>query len=294
MYIYYGFTKNYPMNSAILDDIRHKLPALSKSERKVAEWLLANARLAIDTSISDVAVAVGASEPTVIRFCRTMGLSGFRELKTNLIAALQKPQSYVHHDVTNEDDASSAAIKVLESSVQALVNLRESIARMPFEQSVTVMANARQLIFVGLGASGHVARDACHKFFRLGVPCGTALDSQTILQQAAIAKSDDIYLTISHTGSWPELVRGMRLARQRGATIIALTDPKSELADIATYAFDCHPPEDTNVFTPMSSRLAQLTLLDALQVNLAIKMGETAEDNLKLTKDALATSRQGQ
>ena len=79
----------------------------------------------------------------------------------------------------------------------------------------------------------------------------------------------------------------MRCARDRGATIIALTDPVSSLAKVATWVFDCHPPEDTNVFTPMSSRLAQLTLLDGLQIGLALELGEQAEENLKLTKQAL-------
>ena len=77
------------MNSAILDDITRSLPDLSKSERKVAEWLLANARRAIDATINDVAFGADVSEPTVIRLCRSMGLAGFRELKTHLIAALQ-------------------------------------------------------------------------------------------------------------------------------------------------------------------------------------------------------------
>ncbi len=276
------------LNSAILNDIRDNLPRFSKSERKVADWLLTNARLAIDTPLSAVASGATVSEPTVVRFCRKMGMSGFRELKTHLIAALQKPQSYVHHDVSQADDATSAAIKVLESSVQTLVDLRASIAHMPFDAAVSTMMDARQLIFVGLGASGHVASDACHKFFRLGIPCSASLDTQTILQQAAIASPRDVYLTISHSGSWPLLIRGMQLAQQRGATIIALTHPSSELAGVATYTFDCVPAEDTNAFTPMSSRLAHLTLLDALQVTLAIKLGGTAENNLQLTKAALA------
>ena len=122
------------------------------------------------------------------------------------------------------------------------------------------------------------------------MPCNTALDSQTILQQAAIATASDVYIAISHTGNWPDLIKGMQLARQQGATVLAITDQSSELAQAANLTFHCHPPEDTNTFTPMSSRLTQLTVLDAIQVCLAISLGDTAEDNLRLTKDALVSN----
>ena len=273
--------------------IERQLPSLSQSERRVGEWIIANIGRAIDAPIMDVADAAGVSEPTVIRFCRSMGVSGFRELRTHLIAAQQRPESYLHHDVNATDDAANAAMKVLESSIHALVGLRGLISSMPFETAVSVMAEARQLVFVGLGASGHVARDACHKFFRLGIPCTTALDSPTILQQSAIARSDDVYIVMSHSGEWPELIAGMKLARAGGASVLALTDPQSLLAEQASLVFDCHPAEDTNVFTPMSSRLTQLTLLDALQVALALKMGTTAEENLRLTRRSLGHSRSG-
>ena len=275
------------MNSNILTDIRNQADKLSKSERMVAEWLLANGRRAVDQSIGEVAEAAGVSEPTVIRFCRSIGLSGFRQLRTHLIAAQQKPQSYLHNDVSRDDVAEDAAMKVLENSIHALVELRESLSQMPFETAVQCLRDARLITFVGLGASGCVARDANHKFFRLGVPCTATLDSQTILQHAAVATTADVYIAISHTGNWPELIKGMQLAQKRGATVIAVTDQSSDLAQTADLTFHCHPPEDTNTFTPMSSRLAQLTVLDAIQVCLAISLGEVAEENLRLTNDAL-------
>ena len=83
----------------------------------------------------------------------------------------------------------------------------------------------------------------------------------------------------------------MSLAAERHARIIALTDPRSPLAAAADLVFACHPVEDTNVFTPMSSRLAQLALLDALQVALALGLGEPAKQNLRASKSALSEMR---
>lgn len=276
------------MSASILDHIHRRLETLSRSEAAVAAWVLADPGRAVDAAIATVAEEAGVSEPTVIRFCRSLGLAGFRELRMRLVAALQRPETHFHQDVSVADDAAGAAGKVLESSVRALVEVRQLLARMPFEAAVEAMAGARQLVFAGLGASGFVARDAAHKFFRLGLPCSTAADVQTILQHAAIIQPADVYILVSHTGGWPEMVRAARGAVSRGATVVALTDPQSPLATAAGLVFECHPPEDTNVFTPMSSRLVPLALLDALQVALALRLGTTAETNLRLTKEALS------
>lgn len=266
------------------------MPDLSPAEALVATWVQANPRLAVDAAIGKVAAAAGVSEPTVIRFCRRMGADGFRSLKARLIAELQRPESYLHHDVVAGDNPGQAAAKVLDNAIRILLDQRNLAAAMPFADAVATLARARQLVFVGLGASGHVARDASHKFFRLGIPCATALDTPTIAQHAAIASPADAFLAISHTGDRAAIVRAMADAVVRGACVIAITDPVSPLARAASWVFPCHAAEDTSVFTPMSSRLAQLALLDALQVTLALHLGAPAEENLRRCKTVLQSA----
>lgn len=275
------------MNEAFLSEVGARQSSLSPAEAKVATWILNHPGEAVDASVQTVAAAAAVSEPTVVRFCRSMGLKGYRDLKTQLIASLQKTESYLHHDVAIGDAPATAAVKVLESAINALVDLRRQIFAMPFEAASDRLAAARQVVFAGLGASGHVAADSSHKFFRLGIPCSVALDSPTILQQAAVCRPGDVFIAISHSGAWPALIEGMQIARQRGAEIIALTDPSAPLAASASLVFPCHADEDTSVYTPMSSRLAQLTVLDALQVSVALRMGAAAEENLKSAKAAL-------
>ncbi|MGI9234812.1 MAG: SIS domain-containing protein, partial [Woeseiaceae bacterium] len=109
-----------------------------------------------------------------------------------------------------------------------------------------------------------------------------------ILQFAAIAQHDDVMVLLSHTGRWPEFAQAAALARERGATVIALTNPDSRVADAAGLLFPCRLIEDTSVYTPMSSRLAQLALLDAIMVALALAQGDVASDNLRRSKNALS------
>lgn len=261
---------------------------LSRAEQAVADWVLAHPGRAKDSTLADVAAAAGTSEPTVIRFCRSLGLSGFRELRLRLAETLSRPTSYLHRDVVPGDSVNEVVAKVLDHSIQAMIDVRANAATMPFDEALNAMMPARQLIFAGLGASGIVSRDACQKFFRLGIPCSVAVDTPAILQTAAIVDERDVLIITSHTGVWPDVARAATIAAGNGATVIALTEPGSLLARNASLVFECHTPEDTNVYTPMSSRLAHLALFDALQVALALKLGESADLMLRRSKEALA------
>lgn len=271
----------------MLETINSALPDLSPSEKRVARWVLEHPKEAAGATLAHLARECKTSEPTVLRFCRRVGLQGFRELALRLTEALSNPASYVHRDVSPDDSTSDAVLKVMDASIQSLIDMRSQLSSMPVDETVAAMRTARQIAFAGLGASGHVATDACHKFFRLGIPCTSLCDTPMILQFAAIAEPDDVLVLLSHTGRWPDFVHATRLARERGATVIALTNPDSEVAGEVDLLFPCQLIEDTSVYTPMSSRLAQLALLDAVHVALALARGEPATETLRRSKDAL-------
>ena len=271
----------------MLNRIQQQAGLLSRAEKRVADWVVAHPRQAADATLAEVARECGASEPTVIRFCRRVGLSGFRELTIRLTEALSRPDRYVHRDVNADDATADAVNKVLDAAISSLLEMRAQLSSMPVDEAAAALLDARQITFIGLGASGHVATDACHKFFRLGTPCNAHTDTPSILQAAAIAGTGDALVIVSHLGGWPELDRAAAAARENGATVIALTNPASRLARTATLVFGWDPHEDTSVYTPMSSRLAQLALLDALYVAFALSLGDVAADKLRRSKDAL-------
>ncbi|WP_405224461.1 MurR/RpiR family transcriptional regulator [Lentisalinibacter sediminis] len=272
----------------MLARIEHLLPTLSPAEARVGRWLLDHPRQGLEATLAEVAAGAGTSEPTVVRFCRRLGLGGFRELRIRLAESLGRPADFVHRGVLPNDSAADAVGKVIDSAVRALMGLRDSVGLMPIAEIVEVMADARQIVFAGLGASGYVARDARQKFFRLGIPCAVATDGPTILQSAAIAGPQDVFVFVSHTGAQGELIRAAVHCRKRGATVIAVTRSASALGWEAGYILESHSTEDTSLYTPMESRLAQLAILDAVQVSLALRLGEAGAENLRAAKMALA------
>lgn len=273
--------------NTFLNLIERQAADCSKAELKVAQFVLSDARLVLRMSIAELARHVGVSEPTVIRFCRRLGYSGFRGFKDELLAQSGNMDSVLHQTITENDPVSEAVSKVLESCTRTLLDVSHLAPSLPFEPAAAMLTKAKQIVFAGLGASGFVAQDAQHKFFRLGIPCRTALDTPTILQSAAIAQPGEVFIFISQTGEWPELVNALDRCRAQGVSTLAFTRRGSELAARADLVFDCEVGENTHVYTPMNSRLATLALLDALQVSLAILMGQPAEANLRETKTVL-------
>lgn len=271
----------------MLSVIEQRLPDLSRTEQRIARWVLQHPRQAAGSKLAAVAEACHASEPSVIRFCRHIGLAGFRDFTIRLTESLSRPAIFVHRDVSRDDSTLDAVAKVMDASIRALVNVRATTSSMPFDEAIAAMTSTRQLTFIGFGASGHVAADACHKFFRLGIPCNTATDTPTALQTAAIAAPKDVLVIISLGGSSPDLDRVAQIATGRDAAVIGITDSESLLASSVRILFPCDALDDANIYTPMSSRLAHLAVLDALQTSLALALGGRALQHLKATKAAI-------
>lgn len=271
----------------MLTRIKELTQDLSRAEQRVARWVLEHPRQASRSTLASIAMECGVSEPTVIRFCRHVGTSGFREFTIRLTEDLSRPVSTVHNAVNVDDTAQDAVTKVMDASIRSLIDMRSMTSALPIDEAVAALGAARQIAFAGLGASGHVASDACQKFFRLGIPCTALTNSPDVLQFSGIAEAPDVLVIISHGGRWPELARAAELAKQRGATVIALTNRGSLLGQHASILIPCEFVEDASVYTPMSSRLAHLALLDALQVALALVLGDSAVDKLRKSRQAL-------
>ena len=267
--------------------IEQQRDRLSPSETRVADFILSEPNPISQMSVGELARRVGVSEPTVIRLCRRLGYKGFRDFKDALLARITPSNTVLHREISTSDSPQLAASKVLESCARSLLDVSGISQNLPFEMAAERLRSASHIVFAGLGASGLVAQDAVHKFFRLGIPCRSAVDTPTILQSASIARRGETFVFVSQTGEWPELIQALKQCRDQGASTIALTRSDSALAIAADMVFACDVDEDTHLYTPMNSRLVALAILDAIQVSLAIALGEPAETNLRASKSTL-------
>ncbi|MBW2066305.1 MAG: MurR/RpiR family transcriptional regulator [Deltaproteobacteria bacterium] len=94
------------------------MPKFRNSEKKVADCVLKDPDAVIISSITEVAERSGTSEPTVIRFCRKLGLRRFMELKLNLAGDLPANQ-YIHENVRESDNVPEIFNKLFNSAKEA-------------------------------------------------------------------------------------------------------------------------------------------------------------------------------
>lgn len=275
----------------ILDQLKSNPSCLSKSERKVAQVILNDPTKAIRSSIASLAKTAQVSEPTVNRFCRSLDCTGFPDFKLKLAQSLATGTPYVNRNVEPNDRIEDYSSKIFESVISAINEAKQSLDQLSLGRSVDALFQARRIEFYGLGASGSVAMDAQHKFFRLNTPCVAYNDMLQQRMAASAAKPGDVIVIISNTGRTIALVETAKIAKNSGATVIALTSSDSALAKNSHIVLGVDSSENTDMYTPMTSRIVHLAILDVLATGVTLKLGPEYQNHLKRMKAALIDTR---
>lgn len=261
------------------------------SERKLADYVLAQPGEVINLHMADLAKRVGVSEPTIARFCATLGCSGFREFKIKLAQNIAGGMPFIHQDVRPEDRAEAIIGKLADRTINNLMKVRANLSASAVERAADLMARARRIEFYGAGNSGIVAQDIQHKFFRLGIPTVAYIDPHVYNMSALSLSRGDVVVTVSNSGRAQDIIESAENALSVGADVIALTCSGSPLARIATVALLSDVVEDADIFVPMTSRMAHLLIGDILTVAVALRKGEALQERLARNKQAVRQRR---
>ncbi|MEZ8093116.1 MurR/RpiR family transcriptional regulator [Photobacterium swingsii] len=274
-----------------LEKIQKNLDNFSKSERKVAEVIIASPQTAIHSSIATLAKMADVSEPTVNRFCRRLDTKGFPDFKLHLAQSLANGTPYVNRNVEETDGPDAYTSKIFESTMACLDVAKNSLEPLQVNRAVDLLTQAKKISFFGLGASASVAHDAQNKFFRFNIPV-VCFDDIVMQRMSVINCSDgDVVVVISHTGRTKSLVEIARMARENGATVIGITAKDSPLDHECSLSICLDVPEDTDIYMPMASRVVQMTVIDVLATGFTLRRGAGFRENLKRVKDSLKDSR---
>jgi RpiR family carbohydrate utilization transcriptional regulator len=258
----------------LIDSIRTQLDSLSKSERKVALAVLDNPSRTVSQNITALAKSAQVSEPTVVRFCRTLGYDGWHEFKLKLAQGLALALPGPTNEQPAQDDLAADLVnKICSRSINTLLDLRNNLNPESVQKALDILSRAKKIEFYGQGTSGFVAADAQHKFFRSGVPTVCYTDPAIHSIAAALLHEGDAVVAISQRGNNPSLVRSAKLARRGGADVIVLAPSGTPLADMASVLIPIDLIFATDPYTPISARLAYLVVIDVLAVGLALQRG---------------------
>lgn len=257
--------------SAILGQIRRARSELSPAELRVADLVLAQPRSVLNDPIAEIARAAGVSQPTVIRFCRSLGCEGLSDFKLRLASGLTGTVPVTHTQVNTNDSMLELGAKVLGNTASAILQVRSHLNRDTIDRAIEMLLAAGRIEFFALGHYGVVAQDAQFKFLRFGMPCGAYTDPRLQLLAADVLREGDVAVVISSGGRLPELLSVVEKAQERGAKVVAITASQSPLAKKADVTLIVDHVEDIATHLPMVSRILHLLVIDILAVGVAMR-----------------------
>lgn len=286
------------MDDDVLALVRRSVPKLSAAETRVAERILDDPILVVELAITDLAELCGTSLSTVARFAQSLGFSGYRELRVAVarsVTLAQAQQARFGLDSTTisaDDGPATIAAKLAAQQIDAIERTAHGLDAATLDRAARALVDARHIDLFGQAASSLAAQDLQLKLSRIGSAVSHSADPHLALTAAALRTSDDVAVAFSHSGETVETLRALEVARDAGALTVAVTGvADSSLARTAELVLLTHAYESPFRMAAMSSRIAQLALVDVLFVRVVQHRGEPVSIPLRLTHDAAVHHR---
>jgi len=249
-----------------LVSLRGQVSSLKRAERKVASLVLNNPEKIREMTVAEASTKSAVSEATVIRFCRTLGLKGYQDLKFRLAAELASPPSAPsEEEVLIGDSPEDALKKVFSFNIQTLSETMEVLDQKTIGKAVSILEKAQKILVIGVGTSAANVQDAHNKLFRLGLNSVAQPDAHLQMMEAALLTPHDAVLAISHSGRTRDPVETLAVAKKAGARTIAITsNPRAPITKHAEVVLLTSSRETAFRSEAMASRLAQMSIVDTL------------------------------
>ncbi|MEY9093260.1 MurR/RpiR family transcriptional regulator [Paenibacillus sp. RC84] len=261
------------INDNVLIKIRQMKTSLTPVEKAVGEYILENVEEIPHLSIKNLARLTKTSDASVLRFCKTIGYSGYRSFIVSISASLgsmHEEDTNPYRDIQPGDDLSTIILNISRTNSQSIEDTLQVINKSEIARAVEVLRSCRRIAFFGIGASGLVGIDAEQKFSRINKMCHTYTDGHSMLTAATLLEKGDVAIFISNSGETVEILDALEIAKKNGACLIAVTKyTKSRLADQANILLSISTPEITIRSGAMGSRIAMLTVVDILFAGVA-------------------------
>jgi DNA-binding MurR/RpiR family transcriptional regulator len=282
-------TRSEPPILTLLRQSRRDLPPTA---RRIRDYIETYAEDVIRMSITELAEQTRSSEGSIVGLCQRFGIKGFQELKILLARDLVEPVRLIQEDLTEDDGFADASERIFAAHVASLAETRKLLSLEALEQAVGIIRSARRCEVYGIGSSAPIAEDLGYRLLQFGYDAKVLVDSHVQSVSAAMTDRSVAVITISHSGSTVETVLATRLAHQAGARTIGITrlgkSPLQRHCDVVL-----HTAANETRYRPeaMSSRVAQLAIIDTLVSCCALADPKQSVARLELAARVLAEKR---
>ncbi|MFC0253324.1 glucokinase [Massilia consociata] len=265
-----GYLGNGGGANTLIERITQLRHELTPAEQRVAALVLEQPRLVLNEPIAEIARLADVSQPTVIRFCRSLGFQGLADFKLKFASSLTGSIPVRHSQVRTSDSTHDLSAKVIDNTVSAILRFRDQLDVRALDRAIELVSRAKRVEFFAMGNSRAVALDGQHKFFRFRIPTSLYGDSHLFKLAAELLQPGDVVIAVSNSGCIAELLEAVDIARAAGADVIAISNSQSPLAKKASVCLAVDHAEDSTSFLSMISRILQLLLIDILAVGISV------------------------
>lgn len=268
-------------------------PRLTKAEKKVADYVLANPKESLYMSITDLAAGCEVGETTVFRFCKSMKLKGYQEFRIQLSLCVQggtedKGQEMLNGNIGMDDSFSVMSQKLLNSNISVLTETHALLEKEKMELLLEKMITARRIFFFGMGTSQVMAMMAMNKFLRISSKVYCFMDSHMQTMAASTLQEDDVAVVISYSGSTKDSVLIARLAKQNGAYVAGITRfQKSPLVDYTDMVLLCGANEGPLQGGSTTAAISQMFIIEVLYIEFYRRTFDASFENNQRTSQSI-------
>ncbi|KFF58511.1 RpiR family transcriptional regulator [Cryobacterium sp. MLB-32] len=286
------------MSPNALLTLRQALPGLSATETRIAQAVIENPAVVTNRTITQLATDCSTSPGTVARFCQKLGFSGYRDFRIAVAADASREQAQrdrfevADGEINRTDNAEEVVAKIAYQEVLAIEETAKALDLATLDLVSAAISASGRIDVYGFGSSGLTAQDLQQKLYRIGLAATCFSDMHLALASAALQKPGGVAVGISHSGLTIETIHALQTARAAGATTVGITNfPDSPLAEHCDFVLTTQARENRYRSGAMSSRIAQLALVDILFVRIAQSMYDDMTESLRLTYEAVQRHR---
>ncbi|MBP5531927.1 MAG: MurR/RpiR family transcriptional regulator [Lentisphaeria bacterium] len=262
----------------VLLKIKAMYPQLSAGHRKIADYICSHPEKVVECKVREIAAACGCDDARVVRFCQKCGYAGIHELRSSLALEFMP----VRPRARAEENAFSALKNdFLDNNLRVVRDTISLFDEKKFHSAAKKLLGAGRIMTFGAGSSGIVAEDLHRKLLRMGLASYHSADAETGKLAAALLNRGDVFVGVSFSGGNRLVLDMAHEASSSGAFVLAVTNfPGSPLGAGADLVLQCASSEGAVRLGAMSSRIAQLLIVDFLCVTLALEAPERVEGNV--------------
>lgn len=266
-------------NKSLLGKIEENYSTFSKGQKLIASYIMEHYDKAAFMTASKAGTIAGVSESTVVRFATELGYDGYPQLQKALHGMIRSKLTSVQRiEVTGDRmDETDIIGSVLSSDMEMIRSTLEKTSKENFNQAINAINSAKKIYILGVRSSAALASFLAFYFklvFDNIILVDTAGSSQIFEQMFRINKQD-VLIAISFPRYSKQTVDALRFSKDRGATIVAITDSQdAPIAHLATHLLIAQ----SDMASFVDSLVAPLSLINALIVGATMtKRGEIQE-----------------